>query len=169
LIDFGEAKIVDNYEEESKMSSNSFGNRIETSSDGEGSYFGRVFGNNPKTAKKGAKAKRHGTFVGTPLYCAPEMLEDNMSGLFSDLWALGVIIYEMATGMKMFKGKNNKEIFDKILKQEVFFPYCLDEDTVDIIEKLTDCDPTKRLGLKNMQVIKHHPFFEGIDFDSIVN
>jgi serine/threonine protein kinase len=44
------------------------------------------------------------------------MLEDNMSGYFSDLWALGVIIYEMSTGKKMFRAKNNKEIFDKILK-----------------------------------------------------
>jgi len=41
IIDFGEAKIVDNYEEESKFSNSSYGNRNETSSDGE-SYFGRM-------------------------------------------------------------------------------------------------------------------------------
>jgi novel protein kinase C eta type len=34
-----------------------------------------------------------GTFVGTPLYVAPEMLEQNLSGPFTDLWALGCIIY----------------------------------------------------------------------------
>lgn len=34
-----------------------------------------------------------GTFVGTPLYVAPEMLEFNHSGHFSDLWALGCIIF----------------------------------------------------------------------------
>jgi len=81
--------------------------------------------------KKEDKAKKikkpRGTFVGTPLYCGPEMLETNQSGLFSDLWALGVIIYEMSCGTKMFKGKNNKDIFDKILKYDVFFPYCMDE------------------------------------------
>jgi len=34
-----------------------------------------------------------GTFVGTPLYVAPEMLESNHSGPFTDLWALGCIIF----------------------------------------------------------------------------
>jgi len=89
---------------------------------------------NKKEKSKKVK-KNRGTFVGTPLYCAPEMLEINQSGLFSDLWALGVIIYEMSCGQKMFKGKNYKEIFDKIInsEDEVFFPYCIDDDTKDII------------------------------------
>lgn len=39
-----------------------------------------------------------GTFVGTPIYQAPEMIMDNVSGPFTDLWALGVIIYQMITG-----------------------------------------------------------------------
>lgn len=39
-----------------------------------------------------------GTFVGTPLYVAPEMLKRTVSGHFTDIWALGCIIYEMATG-----------------------------------------------------------------------
>lgn len=34
-----------------------------------------------------------GTFVGTPLYASPEMLDSSISGPFTDLWALGVIIY----------------------------------------------------------------------------
>ena len=34
-----------------------------------------------------------GTFVGTPLYASPEMLNDSSSGPFTDIWALGVIVY----------------------------------------------------------------------------
>jgi len=34
-----------------------------------------------------------GTFVGTPLYATPEMLDASVSGPFTDLWALGVIAY----------------------------------------------------------------------------
>ena len=34
-----------------------------------------------------------GTFVGTPLYVAPEMLQNNESSAGSDLWALGCIVY----------------------------------------------------------------------------
>ena len=112
---------MDNYEEDSRSQASG---RFETSSDGEGSYFSRMFTKQGKNEK--VQMKTRGTFVGTPLYCAPEMLETNQSGFFSDLWALGVIIYEMSCGYKMFTGKNNKEIFDKIIKQEVFFPYCID-------------------------------------------
>ena len=33
-----------------------------------------------------------GTFVGTPLYASPEMLSCSISGPYTDLWALGVIV-----------------------------------------------------------------------------
>lgn len=45
----------------------------------------------PKTMGPGMSHR--GTFVGTPLYASPEMLNDSTSGPFSDLWALGVIVY----------------------------------------------------------------------------
>ena len=98
LIDFGEARIVDNYELEEKVSQSSLYARQETSSDGEGSYFGRTLTKKGKSTKKAGKTKDVGEFVGTPMYCAPEMLEINQAGLFSDLWAFGVIIYEMSCG-----------------------------------------------------------------------
>ena len=48
--------------------------------------------------KKGNDLKRQDTFVGTAYYVAPEMLENNESGLFTDLWALGCIVYELCSG-----------------------------------------------------------------------
>jgi serine/threonine protein kinase len=41
----------------------------------------------------GTSAVPRGSFVGTPLYVAPEMLNENRSGPPTDLWALGCIIY----------------------------------------------------------------------------
>lgn len=43
------------------------------------------------------------TFCGTPLYVSPEMLEKNLSTPGADLWALGVILYEMTSGNLPFK------------------------------------------------------------------
>jgi serine/threonine protein kinase len=62
------------------------------------------------------------TFVGTAYYTAPEMLLNNTSGPFSDLWALGVIIYEMITGEVPWKGNTSPVIFNEILSRDISFP-----------------------------------------------
>jgi len=50
-----------------------------------------------RETKMSSKDKFRGTFVGTAIYVAPEMLEDSVSGPFSDLWALGVVIFFIVT------------------------------------------------------------------------
>jgi serine/threonine protein kinase len=55
------------------------------------------------------------------------MLGNSESGLYSDLWALGCIIYEMCTGQKMFVGRNNQDVFNKILNNEIDFIDELDD------------------------------------------
>ena len=52
----------------------------------------------------GARMDHRGTFVGTPLYATPEMLESSISGPFTDLWALGVIAYQIIVGETPWKG-----------------------------------------------------------------
>jgi serine/threonine protein kinase len=120
----------------------------------------------PKDIKKSKKKKR-GTFVGTPFYCAPEMLENNDSGLFSDLWALGCIIFEMCTGQKMFVGRNNQDVFNKILKNEIDFLDGIEPDAEKLILQLCNLEPKKRLGFKNIQKLKDNKFFEGIDWEML--
>ena len=53
-----------------------------------------------------------GTFVGTSYWVSPEMLNESVSGPFVDLWALGVIIFEMITGDRPFKGAHDFAIFE---------------------------------------------------------
>jgi serine/threonine protein kinase len=52
-----------------------------------------------------------GTFVGTPLYASPEMLDSSISGPFTDLWALGVIVYQIINGEVPWKGNQEFGIF----------------------------------------------------------
>ncbi len=46
--------------------------------------------------------------VGSPLYMAPESLKKNEYSLKTDIWALGIIYYEMLTGETPWKAKNEK-------------------------------------------------------------
>jgi serine/threonine protein kinase len=64
----------------------------------EGSFFGSLR-ESADVAEVASLGKiREGTFVGTPLYVAPEMLDGNFAGKFTDIWALGCIVYQMHVG-----------------------------------------------------------------------
>ena len=49
-------------------------------------------------------SERRGTFVGTVNYLAPEMVKECESTCETDLWALGCIIFKMATGKVPYPG-----------------------------------------------------------------
>jgi eukaryotic-like serine/threonine-protein kinase len=57
---------------------------------------------------------RVGMLVGSPSYMAPEVLAGGEAGPMSDVWALGVSLYELVTGDKPFRGKNAEELFSAI-------------------------------------------------------
>ena len=45
----------------------------------------------------------------------------------------------------------------------------MDKDLVDLIQKLTEYDHSKRIGLKNIPMIKNHPYFTGFDFELLAD
>jgi eukaryotic-like serine/threonine-protein kinase len=57
-----------------------------------------------------------GSIVGTLQYMAPEQLEGRETDARTDIFALGAVIYEMATGTKAFEGKSQASIIAKILE-----------------------------------------------------
>ena len=81
---------------------------------------------------------REGTFVGTPLYVAPEMLESNFAGKFTDLWAFGCIIYQFHVGETPFAAKRQDLVFMNIKERRLNFPKYLDNDTQDLIDQLLE-------------------------------
>lgn len=56
------------------------------------------------------------TFVGTPYYLSPEICEEKPYNEKSDVWALGCILYEMATFKHPFNATNQGALILKILK-----------------------------------------------------
>jgi eukaryotic-like serine/threonine-protein kinase len=56
-----------------------------------------------------------GMILGTLEYMAPEQLEGKEADARTDLFALGVVIYEMATGQKAFEGDSKASVIAKIL------------------------------------------------------
>jgi len=56
------------------------------------------------------------TVVGTPFYLSPELCEDKPYNEKSDVWALGVCLYEFCTGRHPFEAQNEGALIRKIMK-----------------------------------------------------
>src|SRR5215475_11530686 len=77
-------------------------------------------------AKSGGQVTNTGQVLGTPNYMSPEQVKGRPLDGRSDLFSMGVILYEMLTGEKPFVGQNVTTIIYKIVNETPITPRDLD-------------------------------------------
>ena len=176
VIDFATARILGKYFDKKKMvfkddAISNDNNKKNEIKENQKNIDDDDFDINPRTDRRGL------TFVGTAEYVSPEVLGDKPAGFGADIWALGIMIYQMFCGRTPFKEKTNYLIFRKIeeLKIEYSSNVNITEEAKDLISKILVKEPSKRLGAGekgteyDINHLKAHPFFKGIDWDNLHN
>ena len=89
-----------------------------------------------------------GFTVGTPYYMAPEQIRGLKPTPLVDIYAFGVLLFELVTGARPFEAHTVEEIFDLILHQsmnlEPLARVGAPVDLSELIRELTDKDPGRR-------------------------
>ncbi|SCU80558.1 LADA_0B08262g1_1 [Lachancea dasiensis] len=85
------------------------------------------------------------SIIGTPEYCAPEILEGKPYTQNCDWYSLGCLVYDMLTGKPPYTGANHKVIINKILKDKTpKIPTYFSEGMKDFLGALLKKDVSKR-------------------------
>jgi len=98
------------------------------------------------------------TLCGSPLYMAPEVMQAQKYDAKADLWSVGVILYQLVTGIPPFNGDNQIQLLKIILRsREIRFPSdCeLSHGCIDLCRKLLRLNSVERLTVEEFV---HHPF-----------
>ena len=183
VIDFGTARILGKYFDKENMefkdddttydiseTDDLKGNKIAINEEDDDDFF---------EDSKSRPERRGMTFVGTAEYVSPEVLGDKPAEFGADVWALGIMIYQMFFGKTPFKEKNNYLTFRKIEQLKIDFEggekVTIPDDAKDLISKILVKEPYKRLGggepgtEYDIAHLKSHPFFKGIDWKNLHN
>ena len=90
-----------------------------------------------------------GMIIGTAAYMAPEQAKGRTVDRRADIWAFGVILFEMLTGRRAFEGDDISEVLASVLKSEPEWTSVPAETPPNIRRLLRRClekDPRKRLS-----------------------
>lgn len=81
---------------------------------------------------------------------APEIVFRRPYDYRVDVWALGVLIYELLHGCAPFKGRNFAEIQKRIERGDVRFSENVSDSAKKLISKLLQAKPEKRFQISEI-------------------
>lgn len=91
-----------------------------------------------------ARFSRVGQIFGTPSYMAPEQIQQGTADPRSDLYALGCVLHELATGQQLFTGPTAYAIFEKQVRDRPQRLTGVSPLLAEVVAQLLAKDPAQR-------------------------
>ena len=109
------------------------------------------------SSKMDEESAPNGPKSGTPYYMAPELFsDDGVYSFASDIWSLGCVLYELATGKPPFAATGLKDLIVQICEDDVPEVEGFGPLFNDLLKRLLEKDPLKRMYWEH---IRKHPFW----------
>ena len=96
-----------------------------------------------------ARATEMGMILGTAAYMSPEQAKGKSADRRADVWAFGVVLFEMLTGRQAFTGETASEVMASVIKEEPdwsLVPAALPSSIRRLLRRCLEKDPKKRLS-----------------------
>jgi len=107
------------------------------------------------------------SMCGTPEYMAPEVLAQAGHGFCVDYWGLGMLVYEMMTGLPPWYTTDRAKLFRRLKSAPLDIPSYFSAQSASCVSALLERDPRRRLGVTGIRTAMEHEFFRNISWKSL--
>ncbi len=114
-----------------------------------------------------AKLTSAGDVVGTAAYLSPEVMQGNSVDARSEIYAVGIVLYEMLAGRTPFSESNVYKLMHEVVETQApdvrDFNPAVDADVVAILARMLAKDPDERYQSMHELIsdLKQHPLITG--------
>mmetsp|Transcript_52831 Transcript_52831/g.59950 ORF Transcript_52831/g.59950 Transcript_52831/m.59950 type:complete len:642 (-) Transcript_52831:145-2070(-) len=120
-------------------------------------------------AKAGIRHAYEGatSMCGTPEYMAPEVLAQQGHGFCVDYWGLGMLTYEMMTGLPPWYTTDRAKLFRRLRSAPLDIPPYFSTQSASFTSALLERNPRRRLGVTGIRAAMENDFFKSISWRAL--
>jgi serine/threonine protein kinase len=97
------------------------------------------------------------TILGTPAFRAPELIQWKPYDGKVDVWAIGIILYEIVTKRNPFFRQNQtqEELVQRIVSERISYPATFPREIREFVDLLTQKHPNNRPSIEDVLALRY--------------
>ena len=108
-------------------------------------------------------AEKRMTVCGTPIYLAPEIINETGHDEKVDIWCIGVLLFELCSGNVPFQGNDLESLKQNIRHMKIMWPRDINMDAKNLISQILKYEASQRIGLIEIDNLVYVPYIVSKD------